>query len=158
MGLPSGIEGTRRTLQLMHALTLQGKVSPKVRNLAVSVVSRLNSRDYVGESVAMQDFVKKNIRYVQDVTNTETLQTADYTLQKGAGDCDDQSILLASLLESIGQPTRFAAVAFSDEDYSHVYVEVQPGGKGVWYGAETIVDKPFGWTPPDVSAILYLTN
>ncbi len=158
MGIPAGTAGTRRTLQLMNIFILNGKVSPFIHKEAQRIASYFPSRDWIGICKALQQYVKDNVRYVPDVLGVETLQQAEYTLAMRAGDCDDQSILLASLYETIGQPTQLVAIGFKHNQYSHVFVEVQPGAAGPWYGAETIIDKPFGWTPPGVVSTLKLRN
>ena len=61
-------------------------------------------------------FVKENIEYVNDPPG-EYIKNARETLLNGAGDCDDSSILLANLLQSIGINTRFVFIP------GHVYVE-----------------------------------
>ncbi|MCK5107769.1 MAG: transglutaminase domain-containing protein [Nanoarchaeota archaeon] len=61
-------------------------------------------------------FVKGNIEYVNDPP-TEYVKSARETLLNGAGDCDDSSVLLANLLQSIGINTRFVFIP------GHVYVE-----------------------------------
>ena len=158
MALPSGIEGTRRTLQLMNVFIMAGKVSPWIHQQAQLIARNYPSRDWINICKALQQFVKDTVRYIPDVRGVETLQQAEYTLMMHAGDCDDQSILLASLYETINQPTQLVAVGFAPKQYSHVYVQVQPGGAGPWYGAETIIDKPFGWTPPGVVSTLILRS
>jgi transglutaminase-like putative cysteine protease len=67
---------------------------------------------------AMFGFVKENFKYVSDPTSFEYMKTAKESLVNGAaGDCDDSSIALATLLESVGISTRFVFVP------GHVYVE-----------------------------------
>ena len=69
----------------------------------------------------MQD----NVQYVRDVRGVETLATPIKTLETMQGDCDDQAVLLASLLESIGHPTRFVAMAQTAlGPFVHVFTEM----------------------------------
>jgi len=158
MDLPAGNAGTAATLQVMHAATMAGKTNPAIRHQAVILARIPPPKDYLALASVMQEFVKRAVHYVPDVSGVETVQTADYTLRNRAGDCDDQSVLLASLLESVGQHTRFVAVGFEQGQFSHVYVQVQPTGSSQWYGAETIVDQPLGWNPPGVVNSLYMDN
>lgn len=150
MGLPPGKAGTWRTLEVMRNCALHGKINNLIRQQAVTVARTVPGRDYPALCAALQAFVKTHITYVPDVRGVETVQTPDYTLRNGVGDCDDQSVLLASLLEAVGQPARFRAVGFRPGQLSHVYVQCRPGSKGPWLGAETIIDRPFGWNPPGV--------
>jgi transglutaminase-like putative cysteine protease len=59
--------------------------------------------------------------------------------QNVVGDCDDRAILVQSLLESQGVPTRFVLVRGPGRpDYSHVYSEAAVGGS--WIPLDTIMD------------------
>ena len=77
-----------------------------------------------------------SIQYVRDVRGVETIATPIKTLEFRQGDCDDQAVLLASLLEAIGHPTRFVAMKQTTfGPYVHVYTETKIGSK--WYPLET---------------------
>jgi hypothetical protein len=65
------------------------------------------------------------------------------------GDCDDFSMLTASLLERAGIAWKFATIAVDDEDpsvFSHVYVVAYPGGSR--YPMDTSHGKHPGWEHP----------
>jgi len=102
-------------------------------------------KDYACEVKCLHAYVRDSIRYLQDPVDVERLQSADKTIELGAGDCDDKSILLAALLESIGHPTRFIAIGFEPEIYSHVYVETKIGAE--WVPLETTESVEVGWEP-----------
>ena len=67
--------------------------------------SGIPPHDYFGEIRAIQNWVQDNVRYVFDPREVEYFQTPRRTLKDKAGDCDDQAILMSSLLESIGYTT-----------------------------------------------------
>jgi len=70
-------------------------------------------------------------------------------LEHGFGDCDDKSILLASLLGSIGHSSRFVAIGYRPNEYAHVFVEtIAAGGEGNWIALDPTEDVPMGWRPP----------
>lgn len=148
MGIPSGREGVAATLRLMSRLVEQGKKTPAVRSTALQLTRYLPQKDYRAEISALHAFVRDRIRYTRDIRNVETLHTAEQVLLQGQGDCDDKSILLASMLESIGHPTRFIAVAFKPGRFSHVLTEVRPGNSGPWIALETTEPVGVGWRPP----------
>lgn len=154
--IPSGKAGTIATLKLMGQLTKEGKKSLPVRQLALSLVKRNGQKDWVGEVRDLHAFVRDKIRYVRDIRGVETLQFADKTLEFGQGDCDDKSVLLASLLESIGHPTRFVAVAINSGEYEHVYPETKLGSK--WVALETTEPVEMGWEAPGVKKRLVFYN
>lgn len=147
--IPTGPEGVRKTLERMASIVRDYRKHPVIRQLAVEIRQAANvpSKDYLGEVKALHRFVREWIRYVKDVRDVETLQTPVRVLQNRAGDCDDQSMLLASLLESLGHPTRFVAMGFERPDhYQHVLAETLIGRN--WVAAETTLERPVGWSPP----------
>jgi len=147
--IPDGPKGINQTLRIMRQLTRDGKrqYSP-FRELALSLVERNGNKDWYGEVRDVYQFVRDKIRYVKDIRGIETLATPEMTLQIGQGDCDDKSVLLATLLESIGHPTRFVALSFTPGNYAHVLVESKIGDK--WIPLETTEPVTMGWTPPGV--------
>lgn len=150
--VPSGDPGIAGTLRRMVRLTREGKKDPGVRQVAAQLVRDLPQYDTLGEIRALHAFVRDSIRYTNDIRGVELLQTPRATLEMGVGDCDDKSVLLASLLESIGRPTRFVAVAFPPGNaFSHVLVETRFGSSGKWLPLETIKPVEVGWYPPGVS-------
>ena len=56
---------------------------------------------------------------MNDPVSREYLASTTETLNTGSGDCDDYSITLSNLLQSIGIPTRFVFVP------GHVYVQAK---------------------------------
>ena len=81
-----------------------------VRDLALRIVGNAG---FVGQVRCIQLWVQQNIRYIRDPTTAELVQTPQKTLQWTAGDCDDQSVLVAALLSSIGHPCQFMAMWFA---------------------------------------------
>ena len=154
--IPDGKEGTIATLKIMKELVKAGKKSLPVRSLAVSLTNGTASKDWFGELKKLHAFVRDRIRYVRDIRDVETVQTPDATLAIGAGDCDDKSVLLASLLESIGHPTRFVAIGFKPDDFAHVYVESRVGTS--WVPLETTEPVEIGWSPSGVVSRLTIFN
>lgn len=154
--ISSGARGTNETLKLMRAIVRQSKKSMTVRALTLSLVKNLKQKDYFGELRAIHRYVRDNIRYVRDIKGVETIQTPEKTLEIGQGDCDDKSSLLASMLESIGHPTRLVALAFDNQPFCHVYVESKLGNK--WIGVETTEPVQLGWTPPGTTRRMVIYN
>jgi transglutaminase-like putative cysteine protease len=131
----------------MTQITKAGKKSPRVRALALKLVKDKAPQDFKGEIIALFLYVRDVLRYVKDIRGVETLHTPDQLLNFGQGDCDDKSILLASLLESIGHPTRFIAAAYRGGRFSHVYLETRIGRK--WLPLETCVKDQAPFTVPE---------
>lgn len=154
--IPDGKDGTLVTLKIMREITRNSKTSLPVRSLAVELTGHCNQKDWVCEVKALHAFVRDRIRYVRDVRDVETLQIPDATLRIGAGDCDDKSLLLASMLESIAHPSRFVAIGFKPDDFEHVYVETRIGN--AWVSLETTEPVELGWTPKGVVSRMVVHN
>lgn len=156
MALPKGREGIRKTLLLMRALVRKGKKNPLIRQTAVELTQGMRQKDWYGEVKALHNFVRDNIRYLRDIKSVETLHTPERILRNAQGDCDDKAILLASLLESIGHPTRFLAVGFHPGKFSHVLTETKIGNK--WIPLETTEPVDIGWRPRNIVNAMIVHN
>lgn len=147
--IPTGAAGIAETLDRMARIVRHYRRNATIRQLAIEVrqAARVPAKDWLGEVRALHRFVRSYITYVRDVRNVETLTIPTLTLINRAGDCDDQAMLLASLLEALGHPTKFVAMGFgAPQQYSHVLTETLVGTR--WVPLETTVDRPVGWTPP----------
>lgn len=68
--------------------------------------------------------VKEEIEYVSDPRGNDIWEPANVTLRIGAGDCEDQAILLSSMLEAVGGTTR---VYLTDNHaFAAVYLATEP--------------------------------
>lgn len=114
----------------------------------MSIVAPVPNKAYAGEARAIKEWVRQNIRYTRDINGVETLQIPEKTLEFEQGDCDDHSILVAALLESIGHPARFRAISTGGSAFNHVYVETRIGPR--WLSVETTENWPMGHVPPNV--------
>lgn len=158
LSLPDGVAGVRATLKIMSALVKSGKKNPYVRAKALALTQGLKQKDKLGEIHALWNFVKNNIRYVRDINGVETIHTPEQILRQESGDCDDKSLLLASLLESIGHPSAFWAIGTkSPNRFSHVMAMTRIGSKR-WLPLETTENVPFLWRPPVVRASMIHYN
>lgn len=153
--LPSGEAGTHATLQRMRDLVLQFKVHPRLIEHARGLVRGLRQKDTAAQIRRLHAWVRDQIQYVRDVRGVETLSTPAVVLVQQQGDCDDKSLLLATLLETIGIPTRFVALGFGSH-FSHVLVEARLGRH--WLPLETTEPVPAGWYPRQVRRRLVIYN
>jgi transglutaminase-like putative cysteine protease len=155
--LADGSRGTQQTLNIMRALAVNGSKSVPVREAALAVIKQaaIAPRDYLGEIRSLFLFVRDKIRYTRDVVDVETLQTPDYTLRMGVGDCDDKSTLLAAMLRSIGHPAtlEFRAIGTGAPDpsiFRHVYVVANYMGQRIPLDPTNQTKGP-GWEFPNPS-------
>lgn len=129
------LQATDATVQRMMEVAegAYGMRSPKIRALAINIVRKagVKEKDYYGEIIAIHEWVKRNIRYVKDPVNQETLSHPEETaFNSRAGDCDDMTILEIALLGSIGIKAWPVVMGVRPGIPSHVYLRAQvPPGK-----------------------------
>lgn len=148
--IPDGHAGIAVTLDRMVELTKEYRVNIIIRRLAEQIISPVPAKSWYNEIQAIQQWVRRHIRYTEDVADVEMLKTPVALLETPFGDCDDMSLLAGTLLSSIGKAVRYVAVSTNDPyNYEHVYVEVKigPRNDARWIGVETTEDVPLGWTP-----------
>lgn len=149
---PDGRAGALHTVGLMRQLVNRCKTDPRIIQAAVSALYLTPQKDKLSEVAAIFDFVQNDIRYVRDVFGVETLCDPRMTIRRRVGDCDDQATLLATMLESVGYPTRFVMSGHrSPKQFDHVYVQVLIGNQ--WVSADPTEPHPLGWAPPMPLAI-----
>lgn len=155
--ISDGKQGIYETLRAMCVIVNAYKCDPAIRDITLQLTSGLEQKDYRAEVRNLFTYVRDNIRYVQDVSETEVLHTPNLILAQGAGDCDDKCILLASMLESINHKTRFAALGFyGDNQFTHVIVETMVNKN--WVPLETTEPVAMGWYPPNVNRRMVVYN
>lgn len=78
------------------------------------------------------NFVKNHVTYIQDAFGSvEYLKTPRQTLSDAYGDCDDNAVLLAAMLVSLGIEPYFVLARYdaTHESFTHIYVAVYDQGK-----------------------------
>lgn len=145
----------------MRRLLLDSKrTDTRVRDCASDLIQNVPSKMWRQEIDAIFYFVNEQrggfIRYQRDPTDLECVQTPWETLIRRCGDCDDQALLTACLLECIGHPTRFMAVGFTPGQLSHVYSETKCGNE--WLSLDTTEPHCVGWEPPGIKNRLIIYN
>ncbi|MCF7818766.1 MAG: hypothetical protein K9M54_12895 [Kiritimatiellales bacterium] len=109
--------------------------------------------DKLRKTAAILDFVSKQIYYVSDPDDgAEYAKDPISTLLAGGGDCEDQTLLLCSMLESVGVNTY---VAFTDE---HVFalVDFEKDAPGLFATPFVFIDgKPcYALDPADPGSVI----
>ena len=147
-GISNGRAGIFETIAIMRNIVKQYRINLEIRNAAISVIFLTPERDELSEVTALFNFVRDSIRYVRDINAVETISTPDKTLESQIGDCDDQSLLLAALYESVGYPTRFVVAGYQSKGIlEHVYLQVLAAD--AWHDADPTEHRAFGYSPPD---------
>lgn len=151
-----GMPGIFQTIAVMRSLVKHWRLDPAIRQAAVSVIWLAPEKASLHEVTTLFEYVRDNVRYVRDIVNVETIATPDKTMLCRMGDCDDQTVLLASLLESVGYPTRFVVAAYSDPRVmEHVYLQVYIDGH--WIDCDPTEKQALGYAPPNPLAA-YIEN
>jgi hypothetical protein len=142
-----GDAGVAQTIDQMRNLVSEAIADPSILRLAKDIVRGVPAFDDTAEAEALYNWVRQNIRFTKDPVNKETLYPPTELLQIRAGDCDDISMLLGTLLMAIGYPARLMTVAANGDEFSHVYVEGQINGQ--WIPLDPArSDSQFGVAPP----------
>lgn len=121
--------GIDEELHYLRGIVDTWRGSPLIRNLAIEIIKSTNteSRDKKAQALVIGQHVQNAIYYVHELP--ERFQTPAETLRLGAGDCDDTTVLTASLLESIGIPSQLVAMKWGEE-WKHIFpVAVLPNGR-----------------------------
>jgi hypothetical protein len=148
--IPSGPRGTDRTVAHIKSLILDGAKDFTVRQKAIDILMAraVRPKDYLGEIKALFEWVQRNIRYTRDPFRVELLHSPRRMLELRAGDCDDMTILLGAMLQSIGHPVRVVVVGpdpLRPGLFTHVYPEVSY--RGHWIPLDPTMPHPMGWAP-----------
>ncbi|NEP86165.1 MAG: transglutaminase domain-containing protein [Okeania sp. SIO2C2] len=148
--ISKGYLGTQKTLRHIKALIRAGAKNFYVRQKAIDILLAKNvqPKDYLGEIKAMFKWVQHNIRYTKDPFRVEMLHSAFRMLQLRAGDCDDMTILLGAMLESIGHPVRLVLTGPDPKRprlFTHIYLQVNY--KDRWISLDATMPYAMGWEP-----------
>ena len=133
------IETRIATIQKLVHKSVQ---DPEMRKLALKATAHCPERDKMCEAKAVYDFVKSRVRYTGDigpikhpdgqVEGIDLYQSARRTLEFGGGDCDDNSILVATLLAQNGhQPVLRVVKTRGAPDWEHIFAGSLIDGKFV---------------------------
>lgn len=147
--VPGGEASGAAKLQFLTQLIRAHGRRPDVRAAALAIVSRagVRSRDWPGYVRAIQAAVQR-LLYAREPV--EQFAGPDQVVRQGGGDCDDQVLLVGSLLYSIRIPVRVHVIGWPKPGqrsvtWRHVYVEARLGRR--WVPVETIHRVPLGWDP-----------
>lgn len=149
-------------IDLLNEAAMAGRADPKVIMLARKAVSKrcgdgwcVGERDQHGEIRAVFDSARKLVRYTADPIDIDTFARPKWTMEGAAGDCDDEAILLASMLGAIGYPTKWRVIqtngaARRGHDWDHIYLLAgsPPDNPTDWYALDLSEPHEAGWEVP----------
>ena len=107
-------------LRFLRTMVTQYRQAPQIRDLAVGIVrnSGAPARDKKAQAIALANWVKTNIFYIHELP--ERFQLPTETLRLKAGDCDDHTTLLASMMESVGIPSSLVCMEVNGQ-WAHIF-------------------------------------
>jgi hypothetical protein len=143
--ISSGDVGADETARVIRGLISQGRRDPVVRSRALTILRARGVPEHkpLADIEALYSWVKRNLRYVRDPNQIEYIQTARRALETLSGDCDDYTVLLGSMLESIGFPVDVKVIARRGRrSFHHVYPVANVDGFQV--GLDASMPIPFG--------------
>lgn len=117
------------TLQVMRRLVRESAASPELfTSIRNGVEGRFLNLD------GLDILVRGHFRYRperEEVIRTPALMWHDWQTQGYfEGDCDDVSVLFATILKVLGYMVRFVAIRYGDsQDFEHVFVEAYDDGQ-----------------------------
>lgn len=126
-----GRAGNLQTVSIIKKVSRLRSSDPHIRALALKLIEPVSSQNHLDEAARLAIFVRDTIRYVKDPEGVEMLQDPLYILRDigegvAQGDCDDQTLFLATLLKSVGISPKARLVRYKRKDghYDHIYLVV----------------------------------
>jgi hypothetical protein len=130
-----------KRMKFLRSVSSSAGQNPEIATLCVSIFRNkgVKPRDYKGQAQALLKWVQENIYYVNEPN--ERLQDPMYTLRVGYGDCDDMSLLLGAMCESVKLEYRYV-LAGKCKGKIDRWIEGEPLKKGVWSHIYLIIGYP----------------
>lgn len=99
------------------------RITPRdsaIRKVAAQVAIEHPGQYNIYQIIEIFDYVTSSVQYVSDPRGADYWSYPNETMDIGAGDCDDYSTLISSLIEAIGGSTRIYLT--DDHAFAAVYV------------------------------------
>ena len=148
----SGFQGHPDTLREMARAVHgpRGEQSMLVRSVTEEVVRDVWPKDYLGEILAINNWVADHIRYTNDALHVEIVKDPQRMIEEimaygqAAEDCDGIATLIACMCLQVGRVSEFVVAGFNEPgQYSHVFARIlEPRS------AKYIVTDPVAGTDP----------
>lgn len=125
MSIP--IEIQKNAVRIRDLIRKYG-VNEEIRKLTTKILSQKNSKgnwivaekDRIGEANAVLKWVRRKVRYTNDPIGKDTYESPFETLEMGVGDCDAFTILIGSMLRSVGHNVKPKLIR--QKNLYHIYL------------------------------------
>ncbi|MEM5830612.1 MAG: transglutaminase domain-containing protein [Candidatus Aenigmatarchaeota archaeon] len=135
-------------IKIARSFVEKAKRNPDFVLFAQEIVFDVPENDKIKEIVKIVNFVKQNVRYVNDPHRLEMIIDPIVYMRRYrnretlSGDCDDQAVFLSALLESIGYKTRLRGKIYKNKFGGHLICEVELNN--MWIPLDTTIATPIG--------------
>lgn len=158
--LRHGADGNAQTLAYAEAMVRLAATNELLRRKAAEITAACAAHDEACEIEALFEFVRDEIRYVDDPPGVERIADAETTLAEGAGDCGDKAILLRSLALTLGHKSRFVVQDWDGvvdaAGYDHVHPEFLLAHGGIVQADPTERSGVFRWEAPSKGRAVFI--
>jgi transglutaminase-like putative cysteine protease len=153
---PAGVAGVKLSLEQIAQRIREGALDKDVQGVAFDALIKAgfsgrgaNAGSARQRASALLEFVRSTVLYAPDPPGVEYMKSAAamLCLRPGlcirGGDCDDNLILLGSMVMGVGIPVQVLKQTFGVGDQEHVLLEAQDDG-GQWFPLDPSSDMPAG--------------
>lgn len=149
----------KTTLANILMLIRQGRSDPRIREIAIKVITAADIAwtDYHNIIATIAQWVRQNVRFVEDPKRTDVIFPPLEVLDLGGADCEDHTTLAASLLQSIGLPVNIVIVSKTGEVWDHIFLRAfyPPDNPTNGLSVDTTIFPPSGSEIPYVDQKIY---
>lgn len=137
----AGFNGAPDTVRAMVRLAHgpRGEQSMMVRSVTERITAGLQPKDYLGEIVAIRNWVAERVRYMNDPLHVELVKDPQRLTEEvlswgsATADCDEIACLIGTMCLQLGRVAEFVIVGFGQRGhYSHVFCRVLEPKSGKW--------------------------
>jgi hypothetical protein len=137
-------------LRLVARIIRSGSTEVCIRKWVGKILGGRPARGTKQELEAIFKWVQSNITPTPDPRGFDAFFNPCVTLEAKVGDCDDQTIVIGSILMHIGYPFKLRAVSYDGRVFSHIYGLAgtdMPSNGPSWVSMDTVFGTGPGMTP-----------
>ena len=149
--IAEGDQGIDQTVAILERIYRDSIRDPRVIAFAQDLRARSGAANDEAVLASLVLFIRSHLRFTRDPVGLELVKTPDRLLSEletravMIGDCDDASVLMATLAGALGYPARFVVVQRDTRSptFDHIYVESWTGRSWVALDAVANGRQPF---------------
>jgi len=169
MPLRPGNAGVRDTLVVLATLVEKGRIDPEVHRRTWQLILPFQPREKRQQVENLFRFVqgqqkrapregsvftgpdpRRQFKWRSDPRGVELIYDARLVLHNKAGDCEELTMLLATMLTIAGFPTEFVVVSRRpDKQFHHIFVRIPFGARALYL--DPSIPDPMGSVPSELT-------